>query len=303
MQAIFARQINPGETMTKSEKKLTDSIQQCYTLFLYLFSIFPEMKRYRQNKIEELKQKINPTPEDLDPNPHFINNKVIALIEDNRALKVLWKEKHISWHKNPEVISQLYRDMEKHDFFISYMQKREGTFKEDKKLVLHLVENLLAEHDFLQWFLGEQNTHWNDDFRMGLIMLYNNIVDFNENNGENNPVSPLFKDIEDKEFYLELFRKTLVHDSEYFDLIAPKLQNWESDRVMIIDMILMKMAICELLEFPTIPIKVTINEYIELAKSYSSAKSGLFINGVLDKVLVELESQNRLHKIGRGLLS
>ena len=303
MQAIFAHELNDKESIVSGEKKLTNSIQDCYKLFLYFFTIFPELKRYRLNKFEDQKSKINPTQEDLFPNTKFTDNLLIQQIEDNESLKKLWTNYKVKWPDvHQDMIIQLYYDITKMPEFEKYMQDEERTYHEDKKIILDIIENCFVEHTQLHWLFGEMNLHWFDDYNESLAMVYQNIEAFKESKITDNSITSLLKNNDDRDFYLDLYRKTIFHSTEYGAIIEPSLQNWESERIMLMDMILMKMALCELTEFPTIPVKVVINEYIELAKTYSSAKSGIFINGVLNKLLIQLKEEGKLHKTGRGLL-
>ena len=303
MQAIFAHTINTKEDLISGERKLTDSINQCYTLFLHFFSIFPEIKRYRLNKMEELKGKINPTQEDLFPNTKFVDNIIICQIEDNVTLQKLWNRYKINWTNHQDIIIQLYTEITKLPEYEDYMSNEERSYAEDKDLVLTIIEKVFVESQLLHWYFEEKNVHWFDDYNEALLMLYRNIPLFKESQDIHCKIFPLFKnEEEDTAFYLDLYRKTILNNDYYFSLIEPKLQNWEAERVLTVDMILMKMAICELVEFPTIPVKVIINEYIELAKTYSSAKSGIFINGLLDKIIIDLKEEGKLNKMGRGLI-
>jgi len=177
------------------------------------------------------------------------------------------------------------------------------SYEEDRKLVLDIIEKVFVENQLIHWYFEEKNVHWFDDYNESLLMVYKNIASFKETKNNQCKITPLFKDgEEDVAFYKDLFRKTIMKDAEYQEIIEKKLQNWEAERVIGLDMLLMKMAMCELMEFPTIPVKVIINEYIELAKTYSSAKSGFFINGLLDKILIDLKANGSLNKIGRGLI-
>lgn len=303
MQGIFASEANAKEDLNLGEKKLTASIESCYTLFCYFLSLFPELKRYRLNKIEDLKGKLFPTYEDLNPNTKFVDNLVIAQIEDNVTLNQLWNQLSVRWDDEGDFIVQIFQEVYKSEEFQYYMNNPERSYEEDKKLVLSIVENVFAQSELLHWFLEEKNVHWFDDYNEALLMVYKNITNFSYKKGNNNKITPLFKDSVDVEFYKTLYRKVMLNNKEYSTMIETKLQNWEMERVMGIDMILMKMAICEFTEFEEIPLKVTINEYIELAKYYSSTKSGLFINGLLDKIILELKEEGRLNKIGRGLIN
>lgn len=304
MQGIFAFEANAKEDLNHGEKKLTTSIEGCYTLFCYFFSLFPELKRYRLNKLEDLKGKMFPTFEDINPNTKFVDNIVISQIEDNVTLNLLWNKLHIRWDDQGDFIAQMFHEISKSEEFQYYMNNPNRSYDDDKKIVLTIIESVFAQSELLHWFLEEKNVHWFDDYNEALLMVYKNISNFSQSKENNNKISPLFKDPkEDVEFYKTLFRKVLVNGETYSKLIENKLQNWEMERVMGIDMILMKMAICEFTEFPEIPIKVTINEYIELAKMYSSAKSGLFINGLLDKIVMGLKEEGKLNKVGRGLIN
>lgn len=307
MQAIFAHQMNGEEDAVLAEKKLTQSIESCYTLYVYFFSLISEIYRYRVNKLEDLKQKINPTQEDLTPNTKFVDNKVIRQIDDNVRLNTLYKELKINWANHADFIVQVNHQILELAEYQQYMAKPERSYKEDKSLVLDIVEKVFAESELIHWFFEEKNVHWFDDYNEALLMLYKNIETFKESLGDHCPLATLFKrsvegEESDEEFYRKLFRKTLLHDNDFEQRIENKLQNWELDRVIGLDIILLKMALCEFTEFSDIPIKVTINEYIELSKMYSSAKSKVFINGMLDKMAEDLRGEGQLKKIGRGLM-
>lgn len=304
MQGVFAFEANSKEDINLGEKKLTASIEGCYTLFLYFFSLFPELKRYRLNKLEDLKDKMFPTYEDLNPNTKFVENMVISQIEDNLSLNQLWNQHQIRWDDQGDFIAQIFHEISKSEPFQLYMNNAERSYNDDKKFVLAIVETVFSQSELLHWFLEEKNVHWFDDYNEALLMVYKNISSFTQLKENNNKITSLYKDpIEDVTFYKTLFRKVVLFNKFYGEIIKEKLQNWEMERIMGIDMILMKMAICEFTEFPEIPIKVTINEYIELAKLYSSAKSGLFINGLLDKIVFDLKEEGKLNKMGRGLIN
>lgn len=301
MQAIFASEMNSMEDVVSGEKKLINSVESCYTLFLYFASLLTEFRTYKFNKQEEVKGKMNPTYEDLHPNTKFTDNLVLLQIEDNKTLNILWKEHKISWGNDKDFIIQMFHEMAGSEVYQLYMADEQRSYAKDQKFVLDLIEKVLVNNELLHWYFEEKNVHWFDDFNEAMLMTYKVIASFRENKGNECAISPLYKDAEDREFYKALYRKTMIHKKEYSELIIGKLQNWEADRIINMDMILMEMALCEFIDFEEIPIKVTINEYIELAKTYSSAKSGHFINGILDKLVIDLKQDGRLHKTGRGL--
>lgn len=302
MQALYAHSIKPYESIPAAEAELVQTVKNCYTLFLWFFSIFPEMVYYRRNKLEDLKGKHNPTEEDLNPNTKFIDNQVIAQIEDNITLKKLFPRYHIDWSDDTDFIVKMFHSLEEMDEYKFYMQNPETSYEADKKFVLTIIRQLLVEDEHTRWFFGEKDPNWLDDYEEALSMLYKNISEFKQSKGDDCKILTLFKNPkEDESFCRQLFIKTIEHDNEYEEMIESKLQNWEMDRIIGMDVLLMKMALCEILEFPEIPIKVTLNEYIDLAKYYSSDKSKIFVNGVLDRLIVDLREQGKLNKTGRGL--
>ena len=303
LQAIYAVEKNPKEEFLVSEKNLENVIQSCQILSVYFLSLLPEIARYRTLRLEELKEKINPTEIDLNPNTKFIDNKVIKQIEGNSVIRSFCHNNHIDWSDRYDFIAQMYHEIAGLNFFIEYMTSPKRSYKEDKDFVLTILSDAFAESELLHWFLEEKNVHWFDDYNDALLAAYKNIKLYKENQSPQTPLIPLFKDDEEVTFYKMLFRKTLFYSDEYQKRIDEKLLRWESERVMEIDTILMKMAMCELTQFQTIPIKVTINEYIELAKLYSSRKSGVFINGILDSIVMDFKNEGLLNKMGRGLIN
>jgi len=303
LQAIYAVEKNQKEDFSISEKKLEKTINDCQVLTVYFLSLLPELTRYRTLKLEEFKEKVNPTEEDLNPNTKFINNKVIKQIEENKNIKQFCVNHKIDWSDRYDFVSQIYHEIANSDYYSSYMLSSDHSYKADKEFVFDVLSKTFAESELLHWFLEEKNVHWFDDYNDALLAGYKNIEKYRENQPHTVQLIPLFINNEDISFYKELFRNTLLNNNDYQNRIDSKLQNWESERVMEIDTILMKMAMCELTHFQTIPVKVTINEYIELAKLYSSRKSSVFINGILDSILTDLRNEGLLNKIGRGLIN
>ena len=302
MQALYAYSMKPNADVLTSQNELIKTIKNCHVLFLWLFSILPEVTFYRKNKLEDLRNKHNPTEEDLNPNTKFVDNKVIEQIEDNVTLQKLLPQHHIDWSNDGDFIPRLFHILEETDFYQAYMSKPSRSYEEDKKFVLDIIENILATDDHIRWYFSEKETNWLDDYDEALLMLYKNITKFKMKNGNENKIFPLYNDaVEDEKFVKDLFKKTIQNDAEYEEMIEAKLQNWELERVIGMDILLMKMAICEFLECPTIPLKVTMNEYIELAKLYSSDKSPRFINGILDRLIVDFKEQGKIVKTGIGL--
>ncbi|MCL2168173.1 MAG: transcription antitermination factor NusB [Lentimicrobiaceae bacterium] len=303
LQAIYAVEKNPKEDFLIHEKNLNQTIQNCQVLSVYFLSLLPEIAHYRTLRLEELKEKMNPTEEDLNPNTKLIENKVIKQIEENTHIRQFCANHHIDWSNRYDFVAQMFHEIAHSDTFLAYLASSENSYKEDKNFVLELLSKIFAESELLHWFLEEKNVHWFDDYNDALLAAYKNIEKFKENQSVHTTLIPWFKNEEEIKFYQELFRKTLLYNTEYQKRIDEKLQHWESERVMEIDTILMKMAMCELTQFQTIPIKVTLNEYLELAKLYSSRKSSVFINGILDTIVIDLKNEGLLNKMGRGLIN
>ncbi|MCL1850711.1 MAG: transcription antitermination factor NusB [Bacteroidetes bacterium] len=302
LQALYAVEKNRKEDFQVSERKLDQAIQSCQVLSVHFLSLLPEIVHYRTLRMEDLKEKINPTKEDLNPNTKFIDNEVIKQIEENSVIHQFCVNNKIDWNDRYDFVAQIYNEIVNADFYPEYLNSPERNYKEDKEFVLNILSKVFAESELLHWFLEEKNVHWFDDYNDALLAAYKNIEKFRENQSKKTSLIPLFKNDDEITFYKELFRKTLLYNAEYQKRIDEKLQRWESERIMEIDTILMKMAMCELTQFHSIPIKVTINEYIELAKLYSSNKSSVFINGILDNIVTDFKNEGLLNKMGRGLI-
>lgn len=299
MQALYSYNANPKASMAQAETDLEKSIRACHELFVWLFCLLPEITFYRLKKLESLKGKYNPTEEDLNPNTKFVDNVVIKGIEECQELEVLKNSYHVNWDDDTDLISKLYRQIEQLPEYETYMSKSDRSFNEDKLFVLTIIEKVFANNELLNWHLGEINLHWINDYNEAITMLYQNVKSFTEK--EPFKIDGIYADADAKVLARNLFRKTLQNADEYKQLINSKLQNWELERIINMDVLLMEMALCELLEFPSIPIKVTLNEYIEISKWYSSDKSKVFINGILDRLIVDLRESGRIVKTGRGL--
>lgn len=302
MQALYAYKTRTDVQPSVAEKELFKTVENCHALFVWVFSILPEVVRYRANKLESFKEKNHPTEEDLNPNTKFVDNRVIAQIEENKTLQSLMEQYKVKWDNDLDFIIAVFKQIEDSDIYKQYMSQPKGGYDEDKQFVLDVIQDVFGESEYIRWFFGEKDPNWVDDYFEALSMLYKNVDAFKENKGAECKIYSAFINKDDDEYLCRhLFRTVLKKDAEYEQLIESKIQNWDMDRLIGMDIILLKMAICELSEFPLIPVKVTMNEYIEISKMYSSDKSKIFINGVLDKIIEELRYSGKLNKTGRGL--
>ena len=279
------------------EKELMNSIERIYDIYLYLLLSFEELKDVEEQKIAESKLKSRST------NDRFIQNKVIALITENAELREASEKNKVNWigDEHREMFKKIMQQIRESELFFNYMQSETNTFEEDKNFIIALFKAEIANSPLIYNFFEEKSIHWLDDIDLACGIALKTIKQTTED--ASITIHPLFKDPEDEiPFVKILLRKTIANDQENVLLIDDLTKNWELDRIAKMDIILMKMAITELQEFNNIPKKVTLNEYIEISKFYSTPKSSGFINGILDKAIDRLDKENKIQKIGRGLI-
>ena len=285
------------------EKNMMKSIDQIYDLYIYILNLVKVQKEIAEHKIELAKSKNFPTKEDLNPNLKFINNKVFKILEQNLELnRYSDNNKVLLWDIYDTYPNNIYKNLIESDLYKNYMQNDKNSFAEDLEFIQNLFVEFIAEYEDLHDYLEDIQITWADDLHIANAMVYTTFKSFRENSSPIISLFKVYKDLDDQRFTEELYRKTLRYQTETKKIIEEKAQNWELDRIATIDLIILEMALTEFLYFPNIPAKVTINEYIELAKNYSTEKSRVFVNGILDKTLKELKDNNNLPKSGRGLL-
>jgi N utilization substance protein B len=310
LQALYAFFQSDGDDIAVGEKQLIKSTDKLYELYIYQLSFLIKLVDFTRNRIEEAKKKFYPTDEDLHPNTRLVENKFIFQIEENKDF-LRWRNKlKINWVDEESLFNKLLHELRNGQDYIEFINLESTGYRDDKELAALIVMNYLPEFELLRNYYEDQSIFWSDeDYDISLIMLIKTIKLFKENWGPDHHLPPLFKDDdeddevdEDRQYMLKLFRYCILRSDENGKLIEEQAENWELDRIAIMDIIIMKMALTELMIFPSIPVKVTINEYIEISKSYSSIKSKLFINGILDKLVVKLKEDGRIRKTGRGLM-
>ncbi|CAN5328044.1 transcription antitermination factor NusB [soil metagenome] len=307
MQALysfFSSSAEDGGDVPRGERELMRSIDKTYELYLYLLLIFEELVRVASNKIDIGKEKHFPTEEELNPNLRFVNNRVILQLTNHAKLHREADIRKLTWQKDEEMslVRKMWGQIKVSEEYQSYMKETESTYEKDREFVLDLFRKYIADDDATESFLEEQNMHWPGDLNMAVAPAIIRTIESGNENREPS-LAPLFKDPEDdKKFIIDLFRKTIVENERCEKLIGDKTKNWEVERIAVMDVILMKMAITELLHFSSIPVKVTLNEYIEISKTYSTPKSKQFINGILDKIVMDFKKDNTMQKTGRGLM-
>ncbi len=302
MQALYAFFKSESDSANNSEKELQFSINKTYELYISILLLIIEIAKFAERRIEIAKEKKRPNPEDLNPNTRFINNKLINKLKENQHLTAFVNSHKNSWSNQPDLIRGLYEELIKQDFYIDYMKAEENSFANDKDFVIELLSRIINESEDLSNTLEEQSIYWNDDVDFVVNMVLKTIKKFKANSETDTPLLPLYKNEEDAQFASQLFRKVLVNKKDYEKLIEQFAKNWDFERIAFLDILILMIAIAEIQEFESIPVKVSFNEYIEISKHYSTVKSNIFINGILDKIIQHLKEDKTFVKRGRGLI-
>ena len=301
LRALYSHFKSESDSLAVSEKNLLFSIDKTYELYHQMLWLVIEVAGYAENRIELGRRKHLPTPEERNPNTKFIDNRVIARIRTSENLTKYIETRHLGWVQHPEAIKNLYNSMVESDYYKEYMSSKESSFREDLKLVEDFYLNEVDDNDDLEAILESQSIMWAADMDFSLVMVMRTLSEMREQQ-ETLRLLPEYKNNDDREFVRDLFRNSIIHHDEYFEYIDRFTKNWDVERIAFMDNLIMSAAMAEFLNLPTIPIKVTLDEYIELAKYYSTPGSSTFINGILDKIVGELRNEGRINKTGRGLL-
>ncbi len=308
LQALYAFFQEENADYVKAEKQLLDNVERIINLYIYLMLTFKEVTLFAEANIEERKNKLQPTHEDLNPNLKFVNNRIFQIIDELPDLRRESERRKINW--NTDVKRELFRKVflaaQEAESYTLYMTNGEDSFEDDKTFAVAFFKEVIANSPALLSFFEEENINWIDDIDLMCSMVIKTIKSFKAEPSDAAPYALLDFYTEDKEeidFMKALFRKSILDYDNNLVLIDDLAKNWELDRIAKMDLILMSMAITEMMDFPTIPVNVTLNEYIEISKYYSTPKSNTFINGILDKAIVQLTENGKINKQGRGLVN
>jgi len=296
IQILYAFYKGEKKTALMVEKELFHSIEKTYDLYYHLLNLAVLITDYADSRIEYGKNKLRPTPEELNPNTRFIDNEFVTQLRTNKQFTEYLTQRKLSWANHPEIIKELYEEILACDFFQEYMDSENCDYQSDKDLWRKVFRRVILLNENLDNSIEDQNIFWVDDVEIVVSFIIKTIKRFNLQAGDKQELLPMFKDDDDINFAKKLLHGVLQNGSAYRELIDQNTQNWELDRIAFMDILIMEVAISELIDFPTIPINVTLNEYIEIAKSYSTDKSGTFINGVLDNIVRKLKEENKLIK-------
>ena len=304
LQEIYAYHQSEGSSLAPAERHLLEEVDDLYKLFIYQLAFWVEVKQFAERRIEENRNKHFPTEEDLNPNMKFVNNRILNVLEENKSLLMLEDKYKINLaDAREDFIRSFYNRMIEYPEYQEYMNNGKDSFNDDKLFLATVIDTYMADDSSLYDFYSDRDLSFNSDFQVAIFLLWKFVNELTASFGVDSPISPVFKaDAEDKEFVVKLFEKTILHADEYRELVKANISNWDYDRLALMDKILIFMALTEFVEFHFIPVKVTINEYIEISKFYSTPDSRRFVNGMLDKLASVLKEKGRIVKTGIGLI-
>lgn len=303
LQILYAYRKKEGASLAEAERDLLKSIEKSTDLYYQILSLLTEIRHKAFLRIDAAKNKYVTTEADLHPNTRFIDNPVFAILSNNKKFKSYLLNHTISWNENPEIIAFFYNAILEFPPYREYMALDEAGFEDHKQIILKIFTDVIVPNDLFYQTLEDKNIFWNDDFEVVLNIVYRTLKNLRAKATEDtNIFYPVYNTEDDTDFARTLLRKTVNEGEENLKIVDKFIQNWELERVSDMDKLIMSAAISELKHFPSIPVKVTLDEYIEISKSYSSPKSGAFINGVLDKAVGLLKENGQIQKIGRGLM-
>ena len=296
LQIVFAYYQNGSDDLKMAENELLLSLRRSYDLYYYFLLLIVEVTRLHERQLDTRKHKYLPTSDELNPNMRLVNNRLARQIEANEKLQAYVKEHGVSWVNETDFGKRVLELILNSELYAEYKDSEDDSYETDREFWRAVFRKLICRNEELENALEDISIYWNDDIEIIQTFVIKTIKRFEEAHGSRQELLPMFKDEEDRDFAIQLFRKTLLYGEEYRERIDRHLRNWESERVANMDLYIMQMALAELLHFPNIPVNVTLNEYIDAAKAYSTPKSGTFINGILDSIVQELAQEKLLFK-------
>ena len=309
LQALYAF-FQGGEPRAEvAEKNLLQSIEKMEELFYLQISFQLEVIHFYTIRMEDAKHKFIPTEEELNPNIKLLRNRLYLLLRDNGYVTSSINRYRIFWNEEQEIVRKVYQKLKASKELAEYLDSGNDSFREDAEFMAKIFRKFIARSGDLRYYCEEKYLYWSDDYDMAALFILKMLKSMDENFPPSGSPAELFhrenseEAEDDRKFILDLFRLTVLHSEGYEKLIESRTRNWELERIALTDIILLKMALTELLHFSQIPVKVTLNEYIEISKQFSSQKSKSFINGILDKLVADLTSENKIKKRGRGLMT
>ncbi len=301
LKALYAHLQTESDNMIASEKSMLGSIDKAYDLYFQMLLLPVEVAAYAQARQEIAKEKKLPTYEDLNPNRRFVDNAAIRLIASSDAVGDYAARRALSWAKQEDLIKSIYTSMLESESYKEYMTAPESSLKADVAFVENFFFREMQQCEPLDEALEDLSIMWDNDLSFVLPLIARTLSSIRPSHTELK-IMPKYKSDEEKEFVRTLFQKSLINYNKNQAYIERFTSNWDLERIVFMDNMIMNMAMTELITFPSVPIKVTMDEYIEIAKAYSTPGSSTFINGVLDRVVSSLSEEGAIKKSGRGLI-
>lgn len=296
LQIVYSLYQNKNKDLRSAEKELLFGLQKSYDLYYYFLLLMIELTKSYEDRVEAKRNKFLPSQEDLNPNLKLINNKFIAQLSENRQLQKYLSQRPMTWGEHDTFMKKLLDDILSSDTYNNYAETSENSYENDREFWRKVFKQFVYNNETVDEILEDESIFWNDDIEIVETFVLKTIKQFSESNGENQPLLPMFRDEEDREFALKLLHNTILHEKKYRELIEKHTEKWDFERIAFMDLIIMQVALAEMITFESIPTSVSMNEYIELAKSYSTPKSGIFVNGILDAIVIELKKENIIFK-------
>ena len=296
VQILYAYYKNGGRSVEAAEKELFYSLSKAYDLYNYLLLLMVEVTRFAERRIDNRRHKLRPTYEDLNPNTRFVDNAFMAQLAQNKQLAEYAANQKRSWDDVGDFVKELFERIEQTKAYQEYMAKETLSYEDDRELWRKMYRTVIAQNEELDELLEDQSLYWNDDKAIVDTFVLKTIKRFEPENGAEQELMPEYKDEEDKEFARKLFRNAIANAEAYRKMMESNAKNWDMERFAFMDILIMQVALAEICSFPTIPTTVSLNEYVEVAKMYSTPKSGGFINGMLDNIVNQLKKENKLNK-------
>ena len=302
LQSIYAYNQTENKDLEKQEKFLLYNMEQMQDLYLLMIQLLIALRDQAENYLLISQKKHLATDLEKKPSKLFIDNKVISLLNSNEIFTDIIKKKKLNyWENDSEYIAIIFNELKEKEWYLNFLNKKESTFSEDKEFIIKIFKDIIAPNEKLYEYLEDKRLTWLDDFPLVNTLLLKMLQKITKKNINTILIPEVYKNEEDREYALQLLQKVIINEDELSEEIDSKTPNWDKERIAEIDMIILKMGISEFLFFPSIPVRATINEYLEVSKEYSTPKSSSFINGILDKMVKDLTKGNKLNKIGRGL--
>lgn len=296
VQIVYSWYQNTNRDLQNAEKELLFGLQKSYELYHYLLLLMVELTKAHENRLEAKRNKFLPTEEDLNPNTHLADNKFIRQLQNNRQFTKYLNEHPMLWDDNEAFVKNLLDNILASDTYAAYTALPSPTYADDKEFWRKTFKQFIYINEELDAILEDESIYWNDDVEIVQSFVLKTIKQFAEENGDEQPLLPMFKDDDDRLYAVKLLHDAILNEKKYRDLIQKHTDKWDFDRIAFMDLIVMQVALAEIFTFESIPTSVSLNEYIEIAKSYSTPKSGTFINGILDAVVNQIKKENQIFK-------